>query len=718
MKKISVIVPVYNTEKYIGRCIESIQTQTYSNLEIILVDDGSDDNSFKVCCEYAEKDSRIKVFHKDNSGVSSTRNMGIEEATGDYIGFVDSDDYIEPEMYEDLLSNVKEKSMPICAYHIVDENGKIIGKKSFDNFSNEIMKDDFFILCENIMLNSPVNKLYETKVIKDKNIRFNTELSLGEDFLFVLDYIENIDRFKIIDKSLYNYMVFQRDSLSQIYRKDFFEIQRKLILKIKQLLEEKSEFFIKYKKRFYTFTLDLFLQSLNNTISDKSSDSAIKQIKRNNQIMQDCIFEECLENANLDQLDKLYVLLLKTKRFELVFLYKKVFNLVKKIWRKKMIRLYYHGGSGNHGCEAIVRGTNSILNQNLILYSMRIEEDRVYGLDEIVELKIDKINKISKNSLLDYFCRLHSKLTKSSEFRTKIERKDFLKDIKSGDICLSIGGDNYCYAGYETLSDLNSLIKKRGGKTVLWGCSVETSIVNEKTKKDFQRYDLVIARESITYQTLKKINKNTKLFPDPAFALGTQEMNLPENFEEGNTIGINLSPLIVKNEKQSGLTLKNYERLIEYILKETNYKIALIPHVVWQHDNDIDAIAKLYEKYQSIDRVLKIVEGNAMQLKYCISKCKMFIGARTHSTIAAYSSCVPTIVIGYSVKANGIAKDLFGTDENYVIPVQSIENEDRILNGFKWLDLNYDKIKIHLENLMPKYIDKVWGIKSEIEELV
>ena len=132
-----------------------------------------------------------------------------------------------------------------------------------------------------------------------------------------------------------------------------------------------------------------------------------------------------------------------------------------------MIKLYYHGGSGNHGCEAIVRGTKKILDTDIVLYSMRVHEDEKYGLNKIVKLQRDSINRIKKNSFWDYMCRIHRKITGNTELRTKVERYNFLKEVSPGDIYLSIGGDNYCYPGYEELSNLNRLIKKKGG-TGLW----------------------------------------------------------------------------------------------------------------------------------------------------------------------------------------------------------------------------------------------------------
>lgn len=121
--KISVIVPVYNVMAYLTRCVDSIRKQTYRNLEILLVDDGSTDNSGALCEKFALEDKRIRVFHKENGGSSSARNLGIEKATGDFIGFVDSDDYIEPEMYERLLAMLLEENLLVaqCSRDEIDE---------------------------------------------------------------------------------------------------------------------------------------------------------------------------------------------------------------------------------------------------------------------------------------------------------------------------------------------------------------------------------------------------------------------------------------------------------------------------------------------------------------------------------------------------------------------------------------------------------------------
>ena len=202
---------------------------------------------------------------------------------------------------------------------------------------------------------------------------------------------------------------------------------------------------------------------------------------------------------------------------------------------------------------------------------------------------------------------------------------------------------------------------------------------------------------------LKKINPNTKLLPDPAFFLNTQEIELPKNFIKGRTVGINISPMILDYEKSNGKTLENYEYLIKYILEKTDYNVALIPHVVWDSNDDRKVLMNLYSRINKKDRVVIVDDHNCMQQKYIISQCSFFIGARTHSTIAAYSTCVPTIVVGYSVKAKGIALDLFGTYNNYVIPVQNLSQKDDLLNSFLWLEKNSKEIQQILKNKMTEY---------------
>ena len=376
--------------------------------------------------------------------------------------------------------------------------------------------------------------------------------------------------------------------------------------------------------------------------------------------------------------------------------------------------LYGHNGSGNHGCEAIVRSTCKILNENnsstFTLATNGKNEDIKYGLDEIVTLKNEK-NVVSKFNLKYIKAYLTLKLFKNDLLSEELVYKKTFEEVDKDAIALSIGGDNYCYPGYERFIMLHNMLARRGVKTVLWGCSVEPDSV-ENLKKDLCNYDLIVARETLSYTAMKKIGATVVLNPDPAFWLDT-DTSYADTLNLNNCVGINLSPMVINKEKVSGITLKNYENLIEFILDKTDCNVVLVPHVIWEDNNDDrEPLKYLYEKYKRTKRIILLEDQNCENLKGVISKCRFFIGARTHSTIAAYSSFVPTLVVGYSVKAKGIAKDLFGTYENYVIPVQSFEDENRLLNSFKWLMDNEKEIKEYLENYIPVYKENKFDIDS------
>ena len=194
-----------------------------------------------------------------------------------------------------------------------------------------------------------------------------------------------------------------------------------------------------------------------------------------------------------------------------------------------MIKLYAHGGSQNHGCEAIVRSTCSMLGNNITLYSNDIQQDLEYEINNICNLKSDALSYISRGSLEWLVSSLETKFCGSYYQMVRYQHKSMLSDIKRGDICLSIGGDNYCYAGTEIIEALNRGIKKKGAKTVLWGCSVEPELLNNpKIAKDIASFNLITARETISYNALKKVNPNTVLVSDPAFTLKAQSLPLPQ----------------------------------------------------------------------------------------------------------------------------------------------------------------------------------------------
>lgn len=208
---ISVIVPIYNSEKYLKKCIDSIKNQTYKDLEIILVNDGSTDNSPKICDEYANIDKRIKVIHQENGGQATARNAGLDASKGEYIAFVDSDDYIEKDMYEVMLSmiEVSHSDIAICGHKEVFEDESI---SSVEIFEKEML--DTEALWQEIFgnLNNAVwNKLFKKELIGE--LRFPVGMIHGEDLIFNLDYLKNC-KSGVINRSQKYYYVQRSGSVT------------------------------------------------------------------------------------------------------------------------------------------------------------------------------------------------------------------------------------------------------------------------------------------------------------------------------------------------------------------------------------------------------------------------------------------------------------------------------------------------------------------------
>lgn len=383
------------------------------------------------------------------------------------------------------------------------------------------------------------------------------------------------------------------------------------------------------------------------------------------------------------------------------------------------IILYGHAGSMNHGCEAIVRGTVKLLPSVPQLYTDNIQTDQDYHLGSCVNLCAkDNIN-LQHRSLAYLLSAIQIKISRKTLMNTFFRAKNFLNNAKKNDIFLSVGGDTYCYGGLEEKADLNILLHRRGAKTVLWGCSIDPEALTPEMVKDLKRYDLITVREPLTQAALTAagITENVRSVADPAFLLDVQKTKLPEGFVSGNTIGLNLSPLVLQYTEKKEEALSGFHALVQHILDITDSTIALIPHVVKTKNNDLDVLEPLFKQFENTGRVILVPDQNCMQLKYIISQCRLFIGARTHATIAAYSTCVPTLVIGYSVKSRGIATDLFGTDDNYVVPIHTVSSDDDLIYAFDWLESNASAIKQHLHNVIPEYQNKARMGKAYLDKL-
>lgn len=225
---ISIIIPIYNVSRYLNKCIQSIVNQSYKDFECILIDDGSSDGCEMICDQWAQKDSRIKVIHQSNQGVSKARNRGIAEAQGEYITFIDSDDWIDPNYLNELFQPIEKYNVDlvVCGLQQQYNNG------TFQNYSYKtgIIKiekqftNEFTDINKQFLLFGPVIKLYRKSIIQKHNIHFPPEYTYGEDLLFNYSYLEYVKAIYIVDQCLYHYRIIGSGTLSSIKRINQFEI--------------------------------------------------------------------------------------------------------------------------------------------------------------------------------------------------------------------------------------------------------------------------------------------------------------------------------------------------------------------------------------------------------------------------------------------------------------------------------------------------------------
>ena len=215
--KISVIIPVYNAESTLRRCVDSVLAQTFTDFECLLINDGSKDKSGEICDEYAAKDSRVRVFHKENGGVSSARNVGLDNATGEWIAFVDSDDWVGESYLGNLIGHYN--SYPKIEL-VVSFSEYIFGdKRRIDNYEPlQVNRSDFQILFSKYDMSwhtGPWAKLYKKRVIDGKALRFNEDMNIGEDAVFFYTYLTLIDGLFISSDTDYRYIADADGSLTK-----------------------------------------------------------------------------------------------------------------------------------------------------------------------------------------------------------------------------------------------------------------------------------------------------------------------------------------------------------------------------------------------------------------------------------------------------------------------------------------------------------------------
>lgn len=319
MDLISIIIPIYNASKYIERCLKSIIEQTHKTIEIILVDDGSTDDSIDITKEFLKSDERIKIIQKKNSGVSDSRNLGIDNAQGEWICFVDSDDYIEKDYVETLYNHAIKTEVDIVFSGIRVINGSKVTLKT-NNCGTEILenaniKDVMRSLIDNCTLEDsnidlqvlgyPFAKLLKKSIVKD--IRFERQISIREDALFNMDILDNAHRILFIEYSGYNYIIHSNSAMEKFhsnYDKEIFIYLEKCKIRSERYRLGKESYNIAALYA-YMMWIKLFLMHKKSHI-DKIERKKLFKISFSNQVWYDAFY-----NVNEDKLKFQYKLLRK-----------------------------------------------------------------------------------------------------------------------------------------------------------------------------------------------------------------------------------------------------------------------------------------------------------------------------------------------------------------------------------------------------------------------
>jgi polysaccharide pyruvyl transferase WcaK-like protein len=366
--------------------------------------------------------------------------------------------------------------------------------------------------------------------------------------------------------------------------------------------------------------------------------------------------------------------------------------------------LYGHGGSGNRGCDAIVRSTAALLDAacpgaRVALCSERPDEDRALLGAVVSRLASHRISPYSFDRVLGAAAH---RLGCTQDAYVARTQAPVLRAARRVAVCLSVGGDTYCYAPPETLYAVNRHLRDQGRRFALWGCSVDPERLTGDLLADLKRYTALFTRESVTHQAMLDAGLSPVRAADPAFTLAAENLPLPPGVRPGETVGVNLSPLALRHARDGDAALEAAAALIRHILRVTDCAVALTPHVRWAHDDDLEPLGALCARFEGEPRVLLLDPAlTAPQIKGHIARMRCLIAARTHATIAAYSTAVPTLALGYSVKALGIARDLYGEEAGHVLPMAELTSAAELTAAFDALLAREQTERAQLRQAVP-----------------
>ena len=318
---VSIIVPVYNCAVSLERCIHAIITQTCQDWELILIDDGSTDESGTICDQAAAGHSQIRVIHKSNGGVSSARNAGIDAAEGEFILFCDSDDYPEPDWCAALLEagHTVPDTFPICNYFRSRENEQTINyQRQCLDVPSHVLPQDFFLLYQLELLGTPWNKLYRRSLLRDQRLYFPDGLSLGEDLIFNLKYMRHLQGgFTFINRPLYHYSLGNDNSLTLKYHKNLLELYSAVFSELKASLTQFPGALERYSSGYWTSCFFAFDRIFRNTCSPQNQMSRHAQRSYNAAVFHSALFQECRREIPSTLIHPLQYLALRSNSFRI-----------------------------------------------------------------------------------------------------------------------------------------------------------------------------------------------------------------------------------------------------------------------------------------------------------------------------------------------------------------------------------------------------------------
>lgn len=451
--KVSIIVPVYNTGKYLSECLDSIINQSLKDIEIICVNDGSTDNSLEILEEYSEKDSRIKVFTIEHEGLSNARNFGLKQANGEYIGFVDSDDFINEHMFEKLYISCHHNNLDlaICKISLVDDKTKIINNTLdyynldvFEGFEKKIFNsDDTKSFTCDIVVNA-YNKLYKKSLLEDNSISFPGRLIFEDELFFIKTYL-TAQRISVVNEFLYYYRINKESSTTYLNKDNnyidivkIYKKERELFKELgkydeyKILLANRMLFLIlarftqtspQYKEEFYNILKEDLIEVLSDeeikdNISINVKDRVLKIIESEN-------YEEFVE---MDQY-KIFSIILVSHNAEF-YLNAGISSILNQHFSfESNIQLILVNNGSDDNTDSICRKYKAIYPDNIVYINNEEEKD----IDEVTQ-EAEKYVKGTYTIVLDEPCKINRDVLSSLVLKINSEQADaFIVTIQQFD---------------------------------------------------------------------------------------------------------------------------------------------------------------------------------------------------------------------------------------------------------------------------------------------